>query len=640
MPTFPSINAHWRTWKRFGASATVVEWLRYGVRVAVTANPPGPSRQARLDPRIREKLNKMAASGVIERVPESSLRHSAPLFPVPKGSGIRVIHDLRRLNDVTAERRVFRLFGVRRAIQLVRKDDWMIKIDLQSGYHQLGVAPDDRSLLGIVLPDGTAFQYRVLGFGWTAAPYHFQTVTTQLARIIGTRFGVRVNVYLDDFLFVHEDRDTLARAAPKIIDTMLALGVIPSTSKSELVPTRSIVFLGIVLDSADTSIRIAPDKASQYAEDLQAALETNKIRLDRWRTILGRLSFFASTAQAALLKLRALQRIPASSEVNLDATSRQQLHQWSELLQKRPTRSFAELRSLWGLDESLQLSISTDASQDGWGACLYTGPAGQTAQGTFPEELHAESINVKELYAIEKGVHLVPAQKKTTSLTVFTDNTAAKAWLNKQGSTSAPEQALTILGRLAYEASRRNLTVRAAFTPGHTNVTADRLSRFGRLEWRTPRAILETIQRAWGPVDVDATATPDKTLTLPGFSRYHWSLADRGLEQDWRGQRVYLAPPMAMIGEVAARLERIRTSITNHPRRARSCAIILVPDTNSEHTRQLCQMTTLKMRFSLPESETDGYELASLPRRAGKTRMIAMFIQTASCSPQSVAQTR
>ncbi len=629
------MNARWMVWRRLGCSPTVVDWLRHGVPVTLLEPPPAARRQTRIDQRILPKLDDMLASGVIERVQEEELRHSAPLFPVPKGQSIRVIHDLRKLNAVTAERRVFRLFGIKRAVQMIKKGDFMLKIDLQSGYHQLGVRPQDRDLLGIILPDGTAFQYRGLGFGWTAAPFHFQSVTVQLAKIIALRFQVRVNVYLDDFLIAHEEQAHLRRSGPLILDLMLALGAIPSIEKSDITPRQRIIFLGVELDSLDLSMRIAEQKAKVYAEELSAALESASIRPDRWMTILGRLSFFATTARDALLHLRALQKLETSALMPFEGQTRSLVSPWITLLRERPKRSFAELRTLWGWDETLQLSASTDASQESWGACLYVGPGGQTAQGSFPGHLSDSSINVKELYALLRGIQLVPRQRHLSKVTLFTDNTAARAWINRQGSTTAPDEAMDILSEISAEARDRNLTIRVDFIPGHMNVTADRLSRFGRLEWHTPRGILEAIQREWGPVHVDATAPPDKTLALPGFCQRHWTISDRGLSRDWRGLRVYLAPPIAMLGTVAARLDPILTTQTTlHPRQTPSCAIVLLPDMKTEAALRLRRMTRTIRYFSITEEQAAGYELQHLTRH-GKVRMMALFIHTSSAPSAS-----
>ncbi|KAG9392159.1 hypothetical protein J8273_5140 [Carpediemonas membranifera] len=126
---------------------------------------PPPTPQRRLDPRLTPKLDEMVRLGVISPCTSGQLRHSAPLFAVAKGEhDVRPVHDLRDLNAITAETRVFRLFGLKRAVRNLKRNDFMLKIDLASGYHQMGVAPTDSTLLGIVLPNGQAYRYNMLFF--------------------------------------------------------------------------------------------------------------------------------------------------------------------------------------------------------------------------------------------------------------------------------------------------------------------------------------------------------------------------------------------------------------------------------------------------------------------------------------------
>ncbi|KAG9391933.1 hypothetical protein J8273_6781 [Carpediemonas membranifera] len=218
---------------------------------------------------------------------------------------------------------------------------------------------------------------------------------------------------------------------------MASLGVIPSLKKSQLTPTRSIEYLGVVLDTSTDSMRLSEDKSAHYRQHLQEALVQGRLRARDWANLLGKLAFFSSTAHAALLRLRPLQAVKPSDYITVTTELRALLEPWDEVLRQRPSRPFAELRSLWGMQGDLQVTVATDASGQGWGASLYQGAASRTAQGHFPRDVQDSNICVKELYAIWQGVLMVPAQRGNANLTVFTDNTAAKSWVNRQGLTRA-----------------------------------------------------------------------------------------------------------------------------------------------------------------------------------------------------------
>ncbi|KAG9390668.1 hypothetical protein J8273_8038 [Carpediemonas membranifera] len=305
----------------------------------------------------------------------------------------------------------------------------MAKIDLSDGYHQLGVKPQDAPLLGVVLPNGQAYHYTGLSFGWTAAPYFFQLVMVQAARILALRFKVKVSVYLDDFLLAHADQAYLRSIGPEVLRTLQLLGIIVNVRKSELEPVQLIQYLGVLLDKRSMTISLPKDKAEKYRNTIRAALSSNKITAQDWASVIGRLGFFAYTSRL-VHKLRRLQALRPSSELVLQPADRAELEQWEALLLSCPTRPFADLFPSCDLD----LCVTSDASDEGWGAVIFNpGTSDSSIQGTFPANIATESINVRELYAVVRAVESLPSFKERRVLTVFTDNSTAQAWVNRQG---------------------------------------------------------------------------------------------------------------------------------------------------------------------------------------------------------------
>jgi len=105
----------------------------------------------------------------------------------------------------------------------------------------------------------------------------------------------------------------------------------------------------------------------------------------------------------------------------------------------------------------------------------------RTAQGTWSPSEQLLPINQLELKAMDLGVslligaHRLPGDKEMSVL-IMTDNSAACASINRQGSpTSAGLQQLAF--QLWEKADRWGLVLRALHLAGATNVTADSLSR-------------------------------------------------------------------------------------------------------------------------------------------------------------------
>lgn len=99
-----------------------------------------------------------------------------------------------------------------------------------------------------------------------------------------------------------------------------------------------------------------------------------------------------------------------------------------------------------------------------------------------------------------------------------------------------------------------NLQVLYQYIPGIHNTQADTLSRIKKplYESSIPKAMFSTINRQWGPLQMDAFAARHNRQ-LP----HYWALnqdpeatAIGALQQDWRIKGLYLHPPWKLITRV------------------------------------------------------------------------------------------
>ncbi|KAG9394819.1 DNA N-6-adenine-methyltransferase [Carpediemonas membranifera] len=240
------------------------------------------------------------------------------------------------------------------------------------------------------------------------------------------------------------------------------------------------------------------------------------------------------------------------------------------------SRPFSELISIWGFRKEIEVFTATDASDNAIGGTIRIDGAERSFQETITaQDFH--SIMTKELFAIRVAL-LSVSDVTDREFTVFSDNAACVSWINKQGSARAPEQALRFLEDIQHWAQSHRNTVVARHAPGHLNSKPDRLSRFKRLEWGTPAPILEAMTDAWGPFEVDAFATEEKLLRIPG----HWTREQDGLSKDWHQFRVFAAPPRALLSRLNAKLaplwDRQRTSLSPHSWR-QGCFVLIAQAT-------------------------------------------------------------
>ncbi|KAJ9534629.1 hypothetical protein QJQ45_002904 [Haematococcus lacustris] len=132
----------------------------------------------------------------VEPEPCGVVPEPSPVLFVQKKSGeLRMCIDYRQLNKIT----------LRDQYPLPRIDDLFDKLsgckvfsslDLQAGYHQIRITPEDVPKTAFRTPEGH-FQFKVLCFGLTNAPATFQRVMNDA---FATVLGKCALVYLDDIL--------------------------------------------------------------------------------------------------------------------------------------------------------------------------------------------------------------------------------------------------------------------------------------------------------------------------------------------------------------------------------------------------------------------------------------------------------
>ncbi|KAG9397032.1 hypothetical protein J8273_1389 [Carpediemonas membranifera] len=172
-------------------------------------------------------------------------------------------------------------------------------------------------------------------------------------------------------------------------------GLVINAEKSILTPVQRLEFLGVILDTTLQQVSISQERATKYRGTTGGLMRVGQ-------------TFAASVSQQAMLSLRPLQKDmpdPLVPSYVLPKEKIDALRHWVSLLsQKLPPRSWEDLRALWGIGEVISVSATSDASEKGWGAVvLHKGDPPAKSQGRFPPHLMAESIMVKELYALEQA---------------------------------------------------------------------------------------------------------------------------------------------------------------------------------------------------------------------------------------------
>ena len=201
---------------------------------------------------IKRQLTDYLAKGHIE--PSCSPFGAPVLFVEKKDGGLRMCVDYRALNKLTIPNR-YPLPRIDELMDQLHGAKYFSCLDLQSGYHQIRIAPEDVEKSAFRTPYGL-YQFKVLSFGLTNAPATFQRVMNDTFRDL---LGVSVLVYLDDILVFSPTAEQHLQHLRTVLERLRKHQFYAKVSKCSFGMTE-LPFLGHVISSA--GVRVDPKKTA------------------------------------------------------------------------------------------------------------------------------------------------------------------------------------------------------------------------------------------------------------------------------------------------------------------------------------------------------------------------------------------
>ncbi|CAK1540027.1 unnamed protein product [Leptosia nina] len=213
----------------------------------------------------------------------------SPLFIIRKNNGKnRVIFNLKALNQFMKPE-PFHLFHHYQMPKFLQQGDWMVKLDISQAYYHVPISVKHRCFLRVSYK-GRLLQMTCLPFGLAIAPKMFASVTNWTAELL-RRQGLRVIVFLDDYLLVHQDREVLQAQVHKAMQFLQNLGWNINSKKSICTPTRLIDFLGITWDTNSNRKFLPTEKINKIRQCLSTRLSAGNWTLKQAQCLLGYLQF-------------------------------------------------------------------------------------------------------------------------------------------------------------------------------------------------------------------------------------------------------------------------------------------------------------------------------------------------------------
>ena len=338
---------------------------------------------------------------------------------------------------------------------VLQKGDFLCKIDLQDAYLSIPVAKKARVYLRF-LWKGKLYQFTCLPFGLASSPRIFTKCLKPLLVYLRA-LGVRLLVYLDDFLIMAHTRKQCLEQAQLIVGLLEKLGYLINREKSVLEPTQRLEYLGFLIDTVEMKFFL-PEMKILKIQNLAEKFLSEQTSARQLASLLGLLQATLPAITIAPLYFRNLQRDlskalnPSEGKqsyrtvVALSLESRGELMWWKNWLPFHNEKNF--------LVPKEQETIFSDASNKGWGAHL--GPLEIGGRWCLEEQI--QHINVLELQVAFLAIKALLSKIDKPHVQFAIDNQTAVTYINKLGETHSHQLSLLSI-ELWHFALKMNLTL-------------------------------------------------------------------------------------------------------------------------------------------------------------------------------------
>ena len=306
----------------------------------------------------------------------------------------------------------------------------MCRLDLKDAYLLIPIHRDSKRFLRFQFLQ-QMYEFNALPFGLSSAPFIFTKLIKPLANYLRSR-GIKMVVYLDDFLIFGTTREECRRHTDVTIALLTFLGLIVNWDKSDIEPMQSCKFLGMVIDSQDMVITLPPQKRAKIKETLEYTLNSQRIELQRLMELIGVLVAACPAIAYGWLYYKELERLKqralftygynGKKLLNLPTEAITELEWWKSHILKGKNK----IRS-----STFDLEIFTDASNTGWGAICDN----KKAHGFWNETERKKHINYLEIKTAFLGLKCFARAMSHKQILLRIDNITALSYINKMGGT-------------------------------------------------------------------------------------------------------------------------------------------------------------------------------------------------------------
>ena len=151
--------------------------------------------------------------------------------------------------------------------ELIKKDDFMCKIDLKDVYTVVPIHPESRQYLTFK-NEGKIYQYCSLAFRLNVAPRLFSKLMGYAIEPLNYQ-GICLVYYLDDICLLSRSKEDLLKTTQTVIRHLKSLGFIINEGKSILTPSQTQEFLGFQFNIKAMKITVPSPKINNLLQRIK-----------------------------------------------------------------------------------------------------------------------------------------------------------------------------------------------------------------------------------------------------------------------------------------------------------------------------------------------------------------------------------
>jgi len=255
-----------------GMRPMLQQWTTNGVKLPFEKNPPSKIQQESYVPQntvafnsVEKEIKKLQDNGFITRIKRQHVKISMPIFAVPKSSqdktNIRLVYDARYVNKFL-DPPPFKLPQVPTSFRSCPKGFAFVS-DISSGYHHIPLHPSAKPYLCFRWR-GFYFQWEVLPFGLSTAPWIFQTWLSSYLHHWKKTKGDHcfLRQYIDDIFCAHKNKEKTEQLRQSLLQYFQWHGIKAHPDKTSEVSTK-VKYLGYVLDIQAGHVSLTKGRVAQ-----------------------------------------------------------------------------------------------------------------------------------------------------------------------------------------------------------------------------------------------------------------------------------------------------------------------------------------------------------------------------------------